>query len=114
MALSKAQILAVDDRLTKDIDVPEWGDSVLLRVMSGTERESFEREWQSTEDKLLPQYKLKMLRRCLCDVDGKPLFDDTELAALGEKSALVIERLFKQCMRLNGFESGTVEEAAKN
>ena len=114
MALTKAQILSADDRSTKEIKVPEWGDSVLLRVMSGTERESFEREWQSTEDKLLPQYKLKMLRRCLCDDKGQPLFSDDELEGLGNKSALVIERLFRECMRLNGFESTAVEEAAKN
>lgn len=114
MALSKEQILAANDRSTKEIDVPEWGDTVLLRVMSGTERESFEREWQSTDDKLLPQYKLRMLRRCMCDATGAPLFTDAELAPLGEKSALVIERLFRECMRLNGFESTTVEDAAKN
>lgn len=114
MPLNKDQILAADDRATKEVPVPEWGDSVLLRVMSGTERESFEREWQSTEDKLLPQYKLKMLRRCLCDSAGAALFSDDELERLGEKSALVIEKLFRECMRLNGFETNTVEDAAKN
>jgi hypothetical protein len=114
MPLTKEQILAANDRSTKEVAVPEWGDTVLLRVMSGTERESFEREWQSTEDKLLPQYRLKMLRRCLCDADGAPLFSDAELSALGEKSALVIERLFRECMRMNGFEAGNLEDAAKN
>lgn len=114
MPLTKEQILAADDRSTKEIPVPEWGDTALLRVMSGTERESFEREWQSTEDRLLPQYKLKMLRRCLCDSAGAPLFSDDELEQLGEKSAKVIERLFRECMVLNGFETNSVEDAAKN
>jgi len=114
MLLTREQILSANDRKSAETSVPEWGGSVFLRVMSGTERESFEREWTSTEEKLLPQYKTKMLRRCLCDDKGETLFSNDDLAALGEKNALVLDRLFHDCMRLNGFEKDSVEEAAKN
>lgn len=114
MPLTKEQILAVNDRRRIEVEVPEWGDTVLVSVMSGTERESFEREWTNSEEKLVPKYKLKMLRRCLVGADGTPLFTDADLDALGEKNALVLDRLFTECMRLNGFQKDAVEEAAKN
>ena len=114
MLLTKEQILNADDRASIETNVPEWGGSVYVRVMSGTERESFEREWTSTEEKLLPQYKVKLLRRCLCDDKGETLFTNEDLAALGEKNALVLDRLFTECMKLNGFAKDSVEEAAKH
>jgi len=114
MALTKSQILAANDRRRIEVDVPEWGGPVLLSVMSGTERESFEREWTQTEEKLLPQYKLKMLRRCLVDEAGAPMFTDEDFDSLGNKNALVLDRLFDECMKLNGFKKDSVEEAVKN
>jgi len=114
MLLTKEQILSADDRASIKLEVPEWGGEVYVRVMSGTERESFEREWTSTEEKLLPQYKVKLLRRCLCDDKGDALFSNEDLTALGEKNALVLDRLFTECMKLNGFAKDAVEEAAKN
>ena len=114
MPLTKEQILAANDRRRVEVDVPEWGGPVLLSVMSGTERESFEREWTNTDEKLLPQYKLKLLRRCLVNEDGTTQFEDADLAALGNKNAVVLDRLFDEAMRLNGFKPNSVEEAAKN
>lgn len=114
MILTKEQILAADDRRTITVEVPEWGGSVNIAVMTGTDRESFEREWTNIEAKLLPQYKLKMLRRCLVDGSGAQQFTDADLDALGNKNACVIDRLFTECMKLNGFQKDAVEEAVKN
>lgn len=114
MPLTKEQILAANDRRTIEVQVPEWGDTVRLAVMSGTERESFEREWTNSEEKLIPHYKLKMLRRCLVDDNGDAMFTDADLDALGKKNAMVLDRLFTECMKLNGFQKDSVEEAAKN
>ena len=113
-ALSRAQILAANDRKPVEVDVPEWGGTVMLQVMSGQERESIEREWTSTSEKLIPFYKEKMLVRCISGADGEPLFSEEDLVALGAKNASTIDTLFKRAMRLNGFEKDSVEEAAKN
>jgi hypothetical protein len=43
--LSKAAILAANDKKTINIEVPEWNGSVVIRVMSGTERDRFEAEF---------------------------------------------------------------------
>lgn len=114
MPLTKEQILAANDRRSIEVSVPEWGDTVRLAVMTGTERESFERMWTETDQKLLPQYKVKMLRRCIVDESGATMFTDADLDLLGQKNALVIDRLFTECMKLNGFQKDSVEEAAKN
>lgn len=114
MPLTKDQILAANDRRTIEVEVPEWGGSVQLAVMTGTERESYERMWTNTDEKLMPGYKLKMLRRCIVDANGDPSFSDADLDALGKKNAMVLDRLFTECMKLNGFQKDSVEEAAKN
>ena len=40
--LSKADILRADDIKTIEVAVPEWGGSVLLRGLTGRERDLFE------------------------------------------------------------------------
>jgi len=42
MTLNKEQILRADDLKTEEVDVPEWGGSVRVRVLTGTERDAFE------------------------------------------------------------------------
>ena len=42
MTLTKEQILNADDLKRKEVDVPEWGGTVLLRELTGRERDSFE------------------------------------------------------------------------
>jgi hypothetical protein len=40
MALNKEKILAADDLGLLEVPVPEWGDSVFIRVMTVGERDS--------------------------------------------------------------------------
>ncbi len=43
MALSKDAILAAKDtKLSGEISVPEWGGSVYVKTLTGTERDAFE------------------------------------------------------------------------
>ena len=43
MALTADQILAADDMGLKEVNVPEWGGSVYIRVMTVGERDEYER-----------------------------------------------------------------------
>lgn len=113
MVLDKAAILAVDDKKMVDFEVPEWGGSVKLRVMTGTERDRFESEFVGG-NKSVDMVRAKLVAKCLCDADGKRLFTEQEIPSLGEKSAAVLDRLFTECMRLNRFTKGDVDELAKN
>ena len=113
MALGKAAILAADDKKMVDYEVPEWGGSVKLRVMNGTERDRFEGEFVNN-NKSVEMVRAKLVAKCLCDDQGNRLFDEKEIPQLGEKSAAVLDRLFSECMKLNRFTKGDVDELAKN
>jgi len=113
MALSKAAILAADDKKMVDFDVPEWGGAVKLRVMTGTERDRFEGEFVGG-NKNVDMVRAKLVAKCLCDEEGNRLFTEQEIPSLGEKSAAVLDRLFSECMKLNRFSKSDVEDLAKN
>lgn len=111
--LSKAEILAADDKKLIDHEVPEWGGVVKLRVMSGTERDRFEAEFVGG-NKSVDMVRAKLVAKCLCDDKGQRLFTEQEIPALGEKSAAVLDRLFAACMKHNRFTKGDVEELSGN
>jgi hypothetical protein len=113
MALSKAAILAANDKKMVDMDVPEWSGSVKIRVMTGTERDRFEAEFVGGS-KSVDMVRAKLVAKCLCDEDGNRLFTEQEIPALGEKSAAVLDRLFTACMKLNRFTKDDVEELSGN
>lgn len=113
MALSKAAILAADDKKMVDHEVSEWGGSVKLRVMTGTERDRFESEFVNG-NKSVDMVRAKLVAKCLCDENGARLFTETEIPQLGEKSAAVLDRLFAECMKLNRFSKEDVDDLAKN
>lgn len=111
--LSKSAILAADDKKIITMDVPEWGGSVGIRVMSGTERDRFESEFVGG-NKSVDMVRAKLVAKCLCDDDGERLFTEQEIPALGEKSAAVLDKLFTACMKHNRFTKDDVEELAGN
>lgn len=113
MALNKAAILAANDKKMIDLEVPEWGGSVKIRVMTGTERDRFEGEFVGN-NKSVDMVRAKLVAKCLCDDDGNRLFTEQEVPQLGDRSAAVLDKLFAACMKLNRFTKDDVEEMAGN
>jgi hypothetical protein len=112
-ALSKAAILAAQDKKMIDVEVPEWNGSVKIRVMTGTERDRFESEFVSG-NKSVDMVRAKLVAKCLCDDEGNRLFAEADIPQLGEKSAAVLDKLFTICMKHNRFTKDDVEELAGN
>ncbi len=116
--LSKEQILAVDDRKTEVVSVPEWGGDVIVGVMSGTERDAFEQSVVDTGGgnvtTNLANIRAKLCARCIVDADGKRVFNNSDIVALGEKSSAALDRIFGIAQRLNGLTADEVEQLAKN
>lgn len=109
--LNIAEILAANDVTIEEVKVPEWGKDavVCVRGMTGLQYDTFER----TRD--APNIRGRMLAWCLCDADGKPQTVTAEQAkALGEKSAMALDRCADVILRLSGLGSGDVEETEKN
>ncbi|MFE3382837.1 hypothetical protein [Streptomyces anulatus] len=53
--LSAEQILDADDLAIEDVPVPEWGGTVRVKGMSGTERDRFEAGFVGNDMKQLPK-----------------------------------------------------------
>jgi len=115
MALSKAEILAANDKRLIEVDMTDvgWGGSVFVRIMSGTERDRFEGEFVNG-NRAVDMVRAKLVAKCLCDEKGERLFTEQEIPALGEKSAAALDKLFTMCMKHNKFTKDDVEELAGN
>lgn len=114
MALTKDQILAANDMGLLEVEVPEWGGSVFIRVMTVRERDSYENEWMTNKDRGVENFRTKFLQRVLCDEDGKLLFSMAEVALLSDKSANAMTRIWTAAMKHNALTDSDVEELAKN
>lgn len=98
----------------QQVEVPEWGGTVCIRVMSVGERDQYENDWVRSKTTGLTNFRTKFLVRCLCDESGRPLFGERDVQALAEKDASVMSRLWDIAMSANALKSGDVEELAKN
>lgn len=118
MLLTRDAILAADDLSFEDVPVPEWGGTVRVRTLSGTERDAFEasiveqRGKKSSVD--MRNIRAKLAARTIVDEDGKRLFSERDVELLGAKSASALQRVFEVAQRLNGLSDGDVEELVKN
>jgi hypothetical protein len=116
--LTKEQILKADDLVSQEVDVPEWGGTVNVRTMTGTERDafeaaSFEGRGKSTKVNLV-NMRARLCAMTIVDDNGKRLFTDADIAELGKKSAKALDGVFAVAQKLNGLSVGDVEELAKN
>jgi hypothetical protein len=114
MALTKDQILSVDDLGLFRLHVPEWNGDVFIRVMTVGERDAYENEWQRKKETGVDDFRTKFLVRCLVDEKGNRLFDNGDVAKLAQKSARVMNRIWMAAMEHNNLSDQSIEELAKN
>tara|TARA_Y100000593_G_C4310742_1_gene338218 strand:+ start:2647 stop:3000 length:354 start_codon:yes stop_codon:yes gene_type:complete len=117
MALNKDQILKAIDAKTIEVDVPEWGGTILLRGMTGKARNDYEHWAAQQTQQEVPDYRgirERLIISCAVDDAGNALFDSDDLAALSQKSSEVIDRLHAKCQEICGMTSESVEDAEKN
>lgn len=116
--LSRADIIAAKDLATEEVEVPEWGGVVIVRALSGTERDAYEAgifASGSTAPGKSPEYNLQNIRaklasKTMVDEDGKRLFSDADVVILGLKSAAALDRVFSVAQRLSRLTNQDVAE----
>jgi hypothetical protein len=111
--LTREQILAADDLKSEDVDVPEWGGSVRVIMMTGAARDTFQ-ESMSVSDKSISYFHNSLLVATVVGEDGASLFTAADMDALRTKSAAAVTRVATVAERLNGFGVKAVEIAEKN
>ena len=118
--LSKEQILSKDRKKTVDVNVKEWGGSVRLQELSASDRDMWENESfvlnaDGTGARFNPKHaRARLVVRCLVDDQGRRLFMDDEVAAIGSLSAATVQRLFNAARKLNAISDEDISELEGN
>ena len=113
MSELREQILAADDLGSEDVDVPEWGDGLTLKVrgLNAGEVEEFGR---AVNDGKLDNLLAKMVAKVVMNGDGQRVFTDDDVDALAAKSHVPIQRIFQAAQRVSGLDDDEEATDAKN
>jgi hypothetical protein len=117
--LTADQILAAEDIQSEIVRVPEWGGSVRVKGLSGTERDAFEASLLENVGTRKQKLSLVNVRAKLCaltivDEKGTQLFKESQLGKLGGKSASALDRIYGVAQRLSKISDQDVEELVGN
>lgn len=114
--LTKAQILDADDRPTVDVEIPEWGGTVRIAMMSGWARDRYDSRMIALDGKTSHRDNLRasFLSYCIVGEDGELMFTDEDILALGRKSISSLNKLFEAASNLNAVGVEGLEDAAGN
>ena len=121
MVLDRDSILAADDLKRETVEVPEWGGEVIVREMTGRERDRFEAGWINADKgdvqvnpKNLDNFRARLVAQTVVDEEGNRLFTDDDAVELGSKSAAALDRVFTVATRLSGITDKDVDDLVKN
>lgn len=116
--LSREAILAASDLTTIEVEVPEWNGIVLVRALTGRERDEFEASILERRGKRMEpnvaNIRAKLVVKCCVGEDGQRLFTDQDANALGEHSAAAVNRIYEAASKLSGLTDEDVEDLAEN
>jgi hypothetical protein len=116
--LGRDAILAVQDIPQRELFIPEWDTWVLVRGLSGKERDEYETSIMvgkgKSRDVNMQNLRAKLIVRSVVDAAGKPLFSAQDVEELGAKSASALEKIFDVARELSGLTEQDTEELLKN
>lgn len=116
--LTRDAILNAPDIQTETVSVPEWGGEVIVRGLTALERDRFDIAIINQDGKQIKMNLLnaraKLVALTVVDETGKQIFKDEDVAALSQKSAAAVDRIYSVAQRLSGISDKDVEELEKN
>lgn len=114
--LGRIDILESNDLAVEEVDVPEWGGAVIVRALTGSERDAYESEIFSLRGQgkgveyNLSNIRAKLSARTIVDEEGVRVFTDADIVKLGLKSAAALDRVFSVAQRLSRLTPEDVKE----
>lgn len=116
MSLTREQVLAKRELPRAVVPVPEWGGEVIVRALTGRERDDFEAGLigEKRNERNLTNLRARFVAACVVDEAGKTLFDVGDVIALGELSASALDRIFTVGRDLSGLTERDVTELVKH
>ena len=112
--LSRDDILKAKDLATETVEVPEWGGSVIVQAMSGKDRDSFEIAVYQNGERDLSNVRARICSMSIVGEDGEKLFTPEDIALLGEKNGLALDKIFTVAKRLSGIGKKEIDLLKKN
>lgn len=117
--LSREEILSKTKLRTNIISVPEWGGDVMIRELSGSDRDYYEGEMVTVKVGKDPEMTMKDARAILVslsvvDPDGARTFTIDDVEKLGELSGAALGRVFDASAKLSGITEADMDELAGN
>ena len=113
--LTRSEILKAPDLPLIEIDVPEWGGSVYVRALDGTERDDYEvKVLGAVGPNRLENARAKLVSVGCVNAKGKRVFTKSDVVALGKKSGAALDRLFTVIMKESGLNNQDIEALVKN
>lgn len=116
--LTRDQIIQARGEHQEEVNVPEWGGTILVRELTAAQFDAVGTELVRA-DGTADTRKAQNLRAKLCamtiiDQEGHQLFTTKDIEMLGAKGTGVIDRIANVVMRLSGLSEEAVEEETKN
>jgi len=117
--LTREMILAMEDLPRESVAVMDWdGGEVLVQGLTAAQRDKFEADSMTQQGKdfklNMRNIRARLVTLCVVDENGQRIFSDSDVHALGQKSARALARVFEVAQRLSGLTNEDVEELAKN
>jgi hypothetical protein len=112
--LSRSDLLAACVLPRETVKIPELNGDVIVQGMSGAQRDAWEAslvEGRGKRRKMnTANIRAKLVAQCCVDGDGKRLFSDEDVEALGTARVDVLNRLFGVAQKLSGVSDEDVDE----
>jgi hypothetical protein len=117
--LNREDILKVEDVQTRAVEVPEWGGTVLVRGLDGTNRDDYQASMMQVGpggqmEPDLGNMTAKLVARAIVDEDGVAMFNALDVGRLGQKSGAALARVYDVAMELSGMTAETAAKAKAN
>lgn len=116
--LNREAILSVQDIEQEKVEVPQWKGFVYVRSLNGKERDAFEASCMEKKGKTrevnMANMRAKLVAMTTVDADGKRLFTEADVGALGDKNAGALDLIFSVAQRLSGIGETDKEALIKN
>jgi hypothetical protein len=104
--LSRDKILAAADIETQEMEIPEWGGTIVVREMTMAEVDEFGLSSAQADGRLdtrkMRGIRARVVSWCVVDEEGKPLFRKSDVDELLKKSNRVVDRIFDAILALSG------------
>ena len=116
--LTRDDILNADDLKSEYVEVPEWGGTLRVRGLTGSERDRFFGSFVDGDGNkdlgALNNATARVLALSIVDEDGKPLFTKADVVALGNKSGEATGKVWTVVQRISGLSPKSIKALTEN